>query len=368
MEVSNLNSSLAHYQGKKVLVTGHTGFKGAWLSIWLHQLGAEVIGLALDPEYPNSIFELSNIGEKIKDYRGDIRNKELVNKIIADEKPEIVFHLAAQPLVIASYSDPLYTYEVNTLGTAYVLDAMRNSESLKTGIFITTDKVYENKEWSWPYREYEQLGGYDPYSSSKAAAELIISSYRNSFFNAKDFSKHQTSIASVRAGNVIGGGDWAENRLVPDCIKSINNDKTIEIRSPKSVRPWQHVIEPLGGYLLLGAKMLQQPEQFNEAWNFGPESENIVNVGGLVEKLIEKNEKGSWEDTSNPNAVHEANLLSLDINKAKSKLGWNPILSFDETIEFTTEWYQKYPTQDVYQLSLSQINNYTNLWKSRREN
>lgn len=365
---SKIDSQLTAYRDKKVLVTGHTGFKGAWLSIWLHLLGAKVIGIALDPTEENNLFELSGIGHHIADYRVDIRDKEKVDDIITNEQPEILFHLAAQPLVLESYNDPLYTFEVNAIGTAHLLESMKHSASLNLGIFITTDKVYKNQEWIWPYREIEPLGGYDPYSSSKAAAELIISSYRNSFFNQKTYQTHKTSIASVRAGNVIGGGDWAAYRLVPDCIKAVDSDQAIEIRSPKSVRPWQHVLEPLGGYLILGSKMIEEPLSYNEAWNFGPENENIVNVQELVLKLLEKLKRGRWKDISSPNQAHESTLLSLDINKAKTHLQWSPILSFDETIEFTVYWYENFQKQDVYQLTIDQITKYTELWKLRNAN
>jgi CDP-glucose 4,6-dehydratase len=239
---------------------------------------------------------------------------------------------------------------------------MRLSSFIKTGIFITTDKVYKNNEWEWPYRENEMLGGYDPYSASKAVAELIITSYRNSFFNNADFSKHNTAIASVRAGNVIGGGDWSNNRIIPDCIRSIESNQTIELRNPNAVRPWQHVIEPIFGYLLLGAKMQQSRLEYNEAYNFGPESANIVSVKKLVEKLIEIKKTGTWKDVSNNAALHEANYLSLDINKAKKYINWFPLLTFDETIELTMEWYENYSTKNVFDLSINQIEKYCTLW------
>jgi len=360
--------ALTFYKGKKVLVTGHTGFKGSWLSIWLNSLGADVIGYALDPESDQGIFELSGISKYIKDYRGDIRNKEYLNEIIEKEQPEMVFHLAAQPLVIDSYADPVYTFEVNSMGTAYLLDIMRTSKVLKTAVIITTDKVYKNEEWIWPYREDEKLGGHDPYSASKAAAELVLDSFRNSFFSADSYKDHKKSIASARAGNVIGGGDWSANRLVPDCIKAIKKEEVINIRNPYAVRPWQHVIEPLFGYLILGMKLSETESEYAEAWNFGPESHNVATVGKLVEKIIKVAKKGSWENTSEKQKLHEANLLSLDINKAKSRLKWNPVLNFNETIEMTVEWYNKFQTNDVHELTLDQINKYLNLWKLRREN
>jgi len=368
MEKLGIDTVLSNYQGKKVLITGHTGFKGSWLSIWLHSLGAKVVGVALDPKNELDNFSLADTSSILKDLRLDIRDKEAIIQLFKDEKPEFVFHMAAQPLVLESYEFPLETFEVNTLGTANILEAIRLTNSVKTAIFITTDKVYENKEWIWPYREDERMGGYDPYSASKGACELIISSYRNSFFNPKNYSKHGKSIASVRAGNVIGGGDWSENRIIPDCIKALEKGEHIDIRSPKSVRPWQHVLEPLGGYLLLGAKMMKQPIELAEAWNFGPEAGNVMNVGDLVEMVIGAYGKGNWNNLSDVNAQHEAKLLSLDINKAKYKLNWKPLLNAKETVDLTVDWYKKYNSEDVLRLCTHQIDEYVSLWKLRNEN
>lgn len=330
------------YKNRKVLITGHTGFKGSWLCIWLTQLGAEVVGVGLDPKTERDNFIVSNVGSQLIDIREDIRNFDKLLDIFQKERPEFVFHLAAQPLVLDSYYNPLETFQINTQGTANVLECIRLTDSVKVGVMVTTDKVYENKEWVWSYREDEKLGGYDPYSASKGAAEIIISSYRDSFFNPDNFNIHRKSISSVRAGNVIGGGDWAENRIIPDCIKSIESNSTIEVRNPYAIRPWQHVLEPLGGYLLLGAKMYNDPIKYADSWNFGPESSNILSVGDLVKEIIKDYGKGKWQDISDPNALHEARLLSLDINKAKYYLGWKPILDFTETIKFTTEWYINY--------------------------
>ncbi|MCL4107814.1 UNVERIFIED_CONTAM: hypothetical protein GTU68_027199 [Idotea baltica] len=360
--------SLDFYKGKTVLVTGHTGFKGAWLSIWLEILGAKVVGLALDPKENDGIYQKSGIASKIVDYRGDIKDRKLIRKVLAKENPDIVFHLAAQALVLPSYSDPIYTYEVNVMGTAHLLEEIRNTDSVKTIICITTDKVYENKEWIWPYREDEAIGGYDPYSSSKGMCELLINSYRSSFYNPASHSLHGKSLASVRAGNVIGGGDWCENRIVPDCIRAIRNEIEIQVRSPKAVRPWQHVLEPLSGYLKLGAMMAENPQKYCEAWNFGPESSNITTVKDLVEKIISVYGKGNWSDTSDPEDLHEAKLLSLDINKAKYKLNWNPVLSFEETIEFTVEWYKNNSKSDMYDFTKNQIKNYITKCNSRKAN
>ncbi|MDA7658418.1 CDP-glucose 4,6-dehydratase, partial [bacterium] len=239
------------YKNKKVLVTGHTGFKGAWLTIWLKELGADIVGYSLDPVYKNGIYNLSNISDLINDKREDLRDFQRLLEVFNKEKPEIVFHLGAQALVIDGYRSPLETLQTNTMGTANVLEAIRLTDSVKTVVIVTTDKVYENKEWIWPYREEETIGGYDPYSASKGACELIISSYRNSFFNTNEYNNHGKAIASVRAGNVIGGGDWCENRIIPDCIKSIEKNEVIKVRNPNAVRPWQHVLEPIGGYLYL---------------------------------------------------------------------------------------------------------------------
>ena len=356
------------YKGKKVLITGHTGFKGSWLSIWLHKLGAQVVGVALEPKTKLDNFVLADVTSFVKDVRLDIRNKESIIELFKNEQPEIIFHLAAQPLVLEGYQYPLETFETNTLGTANILEAIRQTDSVHTALIITTDKVYENKEWIWPYREDERLGGFDPYSASKGASELIISSFRNSFFNPNTYSSHGKSLASVRAGNVIGGGDWSENRIIPDCIKAIERGDLIEVRSPESVRPWQHVLEPLGGYLLLGAKMMLEPIKFSGAWNFGPEASNTITVKKLVQMLIRLYGKGNWKDLSDKNALHEAKLLALDINKAKYKLDWKPLLNVEETMKFTLDWYKKYNSENIFKLCVGQIDEYSNLWKLRNEN
>lgn len=349
------------YKGKRVLVTGHTGFKGSWLSIWLQSMGAEVIGVALDPSTDKDNFVLSKIGEKIQaDIRADIRDGEKMKEIFLQYQPEIVFHLAAQPLVRLSYEIPLETYETNVMGTINILEAIRATENVRVGVMITTDKCYENKEQIWGYRESDPMGGFDPYSSSKGAAEIAIASWRNSYFNPKDYERHGKSIASVRAGNVIGGGDWALDRIIPDCMRALEKDEPIEIRSPKSIRPWQHVLEPLGGYLLLALKMWCNPTEFCEGWNFGPRTESIADVWDVAEKVVKHYGKGSLEDVSNPNALHEAKLLMLDINKAKFKLGWEPKMNLDQCIEMTVDWYKKYMTLEPYTICLQHISEYIN--------
>ena len=349
------------YKGKRVLVTGHTGFKGSWLSIWLRELGAEVIGYSLEAYTEKDNFVLSHLSEKIVDIRGDIRDRKHLREIFDKYKPEIVFHLAAQPLVRLSYDIPVETYETNLMGSINILEEIRSCENTKIGIMITTDKCYENKEQIWGYRENESFGGYDPYSSSKGACEIAIQSWRNSFFNPKDYEKHGKSIASVRAGNVIGGGDWAKDRIVPDCIRALEEDRDIEIRSPKSIRPWEHVLEPLSGYLLLGQKMMEDPIKYCEGWNFGPNLDAIVNVWEVAEKIVKNYRKGNLKDISNSNALHEAKLLLLDITKSRFELGWKPILTIDESIELTTEWYKRYINEDVYQLCVEQINKFSEL-------
>ena len=346
------------FKGKNVLVTGHTGFKGSWLSIWLRELGANVIGLSLDPYSEKDNYVLSGIQNKIIDTRGDIRNRKFIKEVFDKYRPEIVFHLAAQPLVRLSYDIPAETYEVNVLGTINILEAIRASQSVKVGVMITTDKCYENKEQIWGYRENEPMGGYDPYSSSKGAAEIAISSWRRSFFNPKDYAKHGKSIASARAGNVIGGGDWALDRIIPDCIKSLETGEVINIRSPKAIRPWQHVLEPLSGYMLLAQKMWNEPIKYCEGWNFGPRSESIATVWDIATEVVQNYGKGKLMDTSDPNAIHEAKLLMLDISKAKFELGWKPKMDLKQTIALTVDWYKKYGTDNVYDLCVEQIEKY----------
>lgn len=349
------------YQGKRVLVTGHTGFKGSWLSIWLRELGAEVIGVGLKPHSEKDNFVLSGIGEKIKaDIRADIRDAAKMNEIFLQYRPEIVFHLAAQPLVRLSYEMPVETYETNVMGSINVMEAIRITDSVEIAVMITTDKCYENKEQVWGYREDEPLGGYDPYSSSKGAAEIAISSWRRSFFNPADYGKkHHVSIASVRAGNVVGGGDWAKDRIVPDCIRAIEAGNPIEIRSPKAIRPWQHVLEPLSGYLLLAAKMHEKPTEYCEGWNFGPRPESITPVWDVATKLINSYGSGELRDVSDPNGLHEANLLMLDISKAKFRLGWEPHTNIDECITLVADWYKRYQFEDVYALCVEQIRKFS---------
>ena len=350
------------YKGKKVLVTGHTGFKGSWLSIWLHELGAEVVGVGLDPYNEKDNFVLSGIGNKIKaDIRADIRDGEKMKEIFKQYQPEIVFHLAAQPLVRLSYEIPVETYQTNVMGTINIMEAIRATENVKVGVMITTDKCYDNKEQMRGYKEDDPFGGYDPYSSSKGACEVAIQSWRRSFFNPEDYGKkHHVSLASVRAGNVIGGGDWAKDRIIPDCIRALEAGKPIDIRSPKAVRPWEHVLEPLSGYMLLAQKMWEHPTEYCEGWNFGPEADSVSTVWEVATKLVQSFGRGELKDVSDPSALHEAKLLMLDINKAKTRLGWKPRLDALQTIDLVADWYKRYLTENVYTLCINEIHTFLN--------
>lgn len=348
------------YKGKRVLVTGHTGFKGSWLSIWLHELGAEVVGVSLDPYSDRDNYVLSGIGQMIKaDIRSDIIDGQRLKEIFAEYQPEIVFHLAAQPLVRLSYEIPVDTYEVNVMGTINVMEAIRTTESVKVGVMITTDKCYENNEQEDGYVETDPFGGYDPYSSSKGACEIAIASWRRSFFNPADYGKkHHVSLASVRAGNVIGGGDWALDRIIPDCIRALEAKRPIDIRSPKAVRPWEHVLEPLSGYMLLAQKMWEDPTGYCEGWNFGPEVDSVSTVWDVATVLTKEFGYGELKDSSDPNAVHEAKLLMLNINKAKTRLGWKPRLNMNQCISLVADWYKRYQKGNVYQLCVEEINRF----------
>ena len=331
-----------YYKGKRVFVTGHTGFKGSWLISWLKLLGAEVKGYALAPENQSDHYNTIS-GDLICDsIIGDIRDKELLKKEIVEFEPDFIFHLAAQPLVRISYEIPSETFEVNAIGTAHVLDAVRLTQNECVVILITTDKVYENKEWQFPYRENDTLGGYDPYSASKACAELIISSYRNSFFNISNYSSHKKSIASARAGNVIGGGDWAKDRIVPDIVRALKNQNPISLRNPNSVRPWQHVLDPIGGYLHLGTKMVDNPEIYGDSWNFGPFPEDNLTVENLARLAVTFWEQGHYETIKEQNQPHEAGLLKLDISKSLNLLHWRPKYNATKAIEETLSWYKEF--------------------------
>ena len=350
------------YKNKRVFITGHTGFKGSWLLCLLNHLGAEVMGYALAPNTTPSLYTAIDGDNLCKSIIGDIRNVELLHKQILDFQPDFVFHLAAQPLVRESYSIPAETFDVNAIGTANVLDGIRKLEKPCIGVMITTDKVYQNNETGQAYKEDDRLGGYDPYSASKACAELVIDSYRNSFFNPKDYAKHQKSIASARAGNVIGGGDWAADRLIPDIVRALSENKSIQIRNPKAVRPWQHVLEPLTGYLTLGKMMFENPVQFATSFNFGPFSDDVLTVEEMTKLAIDIWGKGEITFPDLKNQPHEAGLLSLDIQKADAELSWKPKLNARKALEYTLDWYKAYYENTIETISLTkqQIAKYLN--------
>jgi len=323
------------YQGRRVLITGHTGFKGSWLALWLTEMGAQVSALSLAPETTPNHWGKLNLD--IADQFIDIRNTEATLNFVKKARPEIVFHLAAQPLVRRSYREPLETWSTNVMGTANLLDACRQTSSVLAIVVITTDKCYQNQEWDWGYRETDTLGGHDPYSASKAATEFVVSSYRDSFFYDSD----SPIVATARAGNVIGGGDWSEDRLVPDLVRAVTHNHSLEIRSPQATRPWQHVLESLSGYLFLGQKLLQSQRDLAQGWNFGPDQEGNLSVLEVLTKLKDQWPELTWT-TTNQAQSHEASLLYLDSTKAKKKLGWQPVWGIDKTLEMTAEWYRAY--------------------------
>ncbi|WP_274362511.1 CDP-glucose 4,6-dehydratase [Paenibacillus thermotolerans] len=350
------------WRGKKVFVTGHTGFKGSWLCIWLSSLGAKVVGYATKPPTAPSLFELCKVEQLlVKSVIGDIRNLELLKKEMTTFQPSIVIHMAAQPLVRESYKNPADTYSINVMGTVNLFEAARSTESVKAILNVTTDKCYENKEWVWGYRENEPMGGYDPYSSSKACSELITSSYRNSYFNIADYEKHGVAVASARAGNVIGGGDWAADRLIPDCLKSLLQNEPVVIRNPHAIRPWQHVLEPLSGYLLLAQKLYEDGPRFAEAWNFGPHSEDAKPVEWIVQNLIKHWGKDTSYVIDKTDHHHEANYLKLDWSKASMRLNWHPKWSLENALSKIIEWVHSYQRHDnVRNVCLRQIEEYSN--------
>jgi CDP-glucose 4,6-dehydratase len=350
----------SYYSDKKVFVTGHTGFKGAWLTACLYQLGATVKGYALAPEYKSGIFSLLAPLHVCQSTIHDIRDKEILKEEINSFQPDCIFHLAAQPLVRRSYKIPAETFDINVVGTANLLEAVISLDKKCTVVVITTDKVYQNKEQDILYNEQDTLGGFDPYSSSKACAELVVNSFRNSFFNGSNYGIHGKAIASARAGNVIGGGDWSEDRIIPDLIRFLRQDQTIEVRNPGAVRPWQHVVEPIYGYLLLGKLLNEQPEKFSKAYNFGPQANDHVTVRQLVETATRLWGNGSWKDTSDSKQPHEAGLLRLDIHLAMKELGWMPKLNTVQAIEWTMAWYKK-PLEEQADFTFRQIKEYFSL-------
>lgn len=352
------------FKNKKVLITGHTGFKGSWLTQILLNWGAKVSGIALKPNTKPSLFQILGLEKKIRNHFCDIRDFKKISEIIKKEKPEIIFHLAAQPLVRDSYDNPLYTFETNIIGTANILQAIKETNTVKAVVIITTDKVYENKESGLPFKENDKLGGYDPYSASKAAAEIVIGSYIRSFFNPVDYNKkHKTLIASARAGNVLGGGDWQKDRLVPDIVRAVFERKEkIIIRNPKAIRPWQYVLEPLFGYLLLSEKLYQGKKELCGAWNFGPKESNYLTVEQLTKTAIKILGQGSYE-IKRDYGKHEARLLKLDSNKAKKLLGWQSQLGIETILEFACDWYKAfYGKKNIIDLTNQQINYFFKSW------
>ncbi len=346
------------YKGKTVLVTGHTGFKGSWLSIWLTMMGAKVVGYALEPTSERDNFCACRLHDKLHaDVRGDVRDSATLEAIIRKYQPEIIFHLAAQALVRTSYDCPKLTYETNLMGSLNVLEAMRRNDCVRIAIMVTTDKCYRNVEQIWGYRETDPMGGYDPYSSSKGCAELMIASYRDSFFNPSRYAEHGKAVASVRAGNVIAGGDWAVDRIIPDCIRSIEAGRVIQVRNPGATRPWEHVLEPLSGYLRVGQRLMEDPVKYATCFNFGPTMKHNKTVMEVVQCLVDYYGKGSMVDASDPNAVHENTLLSLDVTKAYTMLQWESKWSLQEAMRKTVDWYKSaLTTKDMYEFCIQQIN------------
>jgi len=353
------------FKDRSVLVTGHTGFKGGWLSLWLKELGASVVGYSLMPPTKPSFFEAVGLEGHMTHVVGDIKDREKLAKVMKDHRPEIIFHLAAQPLVRRSYKFPAETFETNVIGTANVLEAIRATPGVRVGMMITSDKCYENMEWVHAYRENDRLGGHDPYSASKGAAEMVIQSYRNSFFPPEKVGEHGVSVASVRAGNVIGGGDWAEDRIIPDAVRSLVEGRPVQVRNPFAVRPWQFVLEPLSGYLLLAARMWEEPGSHASAWNFGPTSAENVTVQDLVSMVVRQWGSGTVEDASDKyrGAPHEAAFLKLDCTKAANLLGWRPAYDVATSVKETVDWYKafeqgKADEKEMYRISVEQVRNY----------
>jgi CDP-glucose 4,6-dehydratase len=347
------------WQGKKVLLTGHTGFKGSWLSLWLQAMGAQVTGYALAPPTNPSLFEVAEVGLGMTSIIGDIRDLAKLQAVFTEYQPELVIHMAAQPLVRYSYQNPVETYSTNVMGTVNVLEAVRHCSTVKAVVNITTDKCYENREWAWGYRENEPMGGYDPYSNSKGCAELVSASYRSSFFNADTYAQHGVAVATVRAGNVIGGGDWAQDRLIPDILTAFEQSKLVDIRNPNAIRPWQHVLEPLRGYLTLAQHLYEQGTDFAEGWNFGPNDEDAKSVGWIVEQMADLwGDEAQWQIDTGQHP-HEANYLKLDISKARSRLDWHPALRLNDALKLIIDWSkQRQAGANMRQFTLAQINNY----------
>lgn len=350
------------YKGRKVLITGHTGFKGSWLSILLNQLGADIYGYALEPPTNPSLYELAEVDQLVASTIGDIRDYNLVLSTFKKYLPEIIIHMAAQPLVRESYKNPRETYETNVMGTVNVFEAARHTESVRVILNVTTDKCYENKEWNWGYRENEPMGGYDPYSNSKGCSELVTTSFRDSFFNPKEYSKHGVALASARAGNVIGGGDWATDRLIPDFFRAILKGKKVVIRNPNAIRPWQHVLEPLSGYLTLCEKLYSVGAAYAEGWNFGPDDRDSQNVEWITNKICALWAAGAAYKVDAAPQPHEVNYLKLDCSKAKSMLNWHAKWTIEKALKEIVAWTKEYQNNaDLRQTCIHQINDYFNI-------
>ncbi len=350
------------WNDKKVFVTGHTGFKGSWLSLWLQHLGAKVTGFALQPPTNPSMFEVAQVAKGMSSIIGDIRDGYILKSVMQQAAPDIVIHMAAQPLVRHSYVDPVATYSTNVMGTVNLLEAVRETPSVLAVVNVTSDKCYENKEWLWSYRENESMGGFDPYSSSKGCAELVTAAYRNSFFNLSKYSEHQVALATARAGNVIGGGDWAEDRLIPDVLRAIESGQSVNIRNPLATRPWQHVLEPLSGYLALAEELYTQGPTFSEAFNFGPAEEDAKPVQWIVEQLTQQWGDGAAWHLDMGTHPHEAHYLKLDCSKARALLNWGPRWNLSQTLQSIIKWHKLHRTstnrQSMYEYSLEQIRSY----------
>ncbi len=366
--VEGLEMNAVFWHGKRVLLTGHTGFKGSWLSLWLQSMGAEVVGYALTPPTNPSLFEVAKVDQGMTSIIGDIRDLAHLQKVFTEHKPEIVIHMAAQPLVRYSYLEPVETYSTNVMGVVNLLEAVRQTKSVKAVVNVTTDKCYENREWAWGYRENEAMGGFDPYSSSKGCAELVTAAYRNSYFHPEKYQDHGVAIATARAGNVIGGGDWAKDRLIPDVMKAFAAHTPASIRYPNAIRPWQHVLEPLSGYLMLAERLFEYGPAYAEGWNFGPNDEDTKPVSWIADKLSDMwGEDSSWriEEGEHP---HEANYLKLDISKARMRLNWRPKMNLEEALRLIVEWTKKYQDGvNVYETTLVQIKQYQALMVSERK-
>lgn len=358
MENMAVNSNF--WRNKRVFITGHTGFKGSWLSLWLHALGAKVTGFALKPPTDTNLFDLLHLKDQIQHIEGNVQHLNTLTKAMQLAKPDIVIHMAAQSLVRESYDAPVETYATNVMGTVNVLEAIRHTDSVKAGVMVTSDKCYENREHMWGYRENEAMGGYDPYSNSKGCAELVSAAYRSSFFNEDHYATHGKAIASVRAGNVIGGGDWAENRLIPDILTAISHGENVVLRNPKAVRPWQHVLEPLSGYLQLAERLYSDGPSYAGGWNFGPNEEDTKTVESITESLIEHWGNGAaYRVEANQQKPHEAHTLRLDCTKARTQLNWQPKWHINETIKRIANWQKAYLAgKDMYDYTLEEIKHY----------